>query len=113
MAGKDNLIPQAHILTVGEQSAGGKKSVETRKEKKLLKELLEEALSKKTKTGNKYVDITNALVQQAEKGNTKAYEIIQSTLEQKPKENISIIAEVNNPFTGMTTEELRKIANSE
>ena len=61
---------------------------EIRREKKLLRELLEEALEKKTKTGNKYIDITNALIQEAEKGNIKAYETIRDTLGQKPKERI-------------------------
>lgn len=31
----------------------------------------------------------------------------------KPQEKVNISGEVNNPFSGMTTEELRKIANSE
>lgn len=113
MAGKDNLRIPSTEEARQMQLKSAKKRSENIKEKKLLKELLEEALLTKTKTGNRYIDITNALIQQAEKGNTKAYEIIQATLEQKPKENISITAEVNNPFAGMTTEELRKIANSE
>lgn len=79
----------------------------------MLRDLLEEALLKKTKTGNKYIDITNALITEAEKGNVKAYETIRDTLGQKPRENVNISGEVNNPFSGMTTEELRKIANSE
>ena len=30
---------------------------------------------------------------------------------QKPKENINVLGEINNPFAGMTTDELRKILN--
>lgn len=40
----DNLIPQAHILTLEEQSAGGKASVEARRRKKAMREMLSEAL---------------------------------------------------------------------
>lgn len=112
MANEQNLKPK---ITLSKEEAkklgakGGKKSAEVRREKKLLKELLEEALEKKTKTGNKYIDITNALIQEAEKGNVKAYETIRDTLGQKPKENINISGEINNPFAGLSTEELRKI----
>ena len=40
MANEKNLIPQAHTLTVEEQSKGGKKSGETRRNKKLLKDCM-------------------------------------------------------------------------
>ena len=42
---KDNLIPQAHKLTVDEQSKGGKKSVKSKKVKKYIKENLETLMS--------------------------------------------------------------------
>ena len=116
MANEQNLKPRKNLSKEEAKklgSKGGKKSVEVRREKKILRELLEEALETKTKTGNRYVDITNALIQEAERGNVKAYETIRDTLGQKPKENVNISGEVNNPFAGMTTEELRKIANSE
>ena len=69
---------------------GGIKSGEIRRERKLLKELLEEVLDTPTKTGNFAIDITNALVKKAKKGNVKAYEVIRDTLGQKPVENINI-----------------------
>ena len=40
MAKEDNLIPQAHVLTVEEQSAGGKASGEVRKEKATFKKAI-------------------------------------------------------------------------
>lgn len=40
MGNAKNLIPQAHKLTVEEQSAGGKKSGEVRRERKAIRELL-------------------------------------------------------------------------
>lgn len=45
MANKENLIPQAHVLTVEEQSEGGKKSAETRRAKKLLKDCMLDLLA--------------------------------------------------------------------
>lgn len=45
MANKENLIPQAHVLTVEEQSKGGKKSVEARRQKKTVQKILNDFLS--------------------------------------------------------------------
>ena len=89
----------------------GIKSGEVRREKKLLKDLLEESLSKETKSGNYYVDITVSLIKQAKKGNVRAYEMIRDTLGQKPNDKVEISGEINNPFAGLTTEELREIVN--
>lgn len=93
MANESNLKPlnertqreRKEIAKKGAAVANAKK-----KEKKLLKELLEEALETETKTGTLAVDITNALVKKAKKGNVKAYEVIRDTLGQKPKEKISV-----------------------
>ena len=67
---------------------GGIASGKARKEKKLLKELLEDALSKGTETDNEYVNITLALIREANKGNVKAYEVIRDTLGQKPVDRV-------------------------
>ena len=85
-------------------SKGGKKSVEVRRQKKLLKELLEEALEKETKTGNMAIDITNALIKKAKNGNVKAYEVIRDTLGQKPAENVNL----NNPDATKVLESINK-----
>lgn len=89
--GEDNLIPM-NERTKEEQREiarmGGIASGKARKEKKLLKELLEEALSKDTETGNEYVNITMALIKEANKGNVKAYEVIRDTLGQKPVDKV-------------------------
>ena len=45
MANKENLIPQAHVLTVDEQSKGGQKSVEVRRQKKTVQKILNDFLS--------------------------------------------------------------------
>lgn len=52
-----------------------------------------------------------ALWKEAIKGNTKAFELLRDTIGEKPQDKINISGEVNNPFSGMTTEELRKILN--
>ena len=85
-------------------SKGGKKSVEVRRQKKLLKELLEEALEKETKTGNVAVDITSALIKRAKDGNVKAYEVIRDTLGQKPVESVKI----ENPQATKVLESINK-----
>ena len=44
MANEQNLIPQAHILTVEEQSKGGQKSAQVRIEKKTVQKILNDFL---------------------------------------------------------------------
>ena len=67
---------------------GGIASGKAKKEKRMLKELLEDALSKGTETDNEYVNITLALIREANKGNVKAYEVIRDTLGQKPIDKV-------------------------
>lgn len=54
MANIDNLIPQAHKLTLEEQSAGGKASGEARRQKATFKKTLEMLLDEKGKNGKTY-----------------------------------------------------------
>ena len=90
MANMENLRTPSSKEARKNGKKGGIKSAEIRRERKLLKELLEEVLDTPTKTGNFAIDITNALVKKAKKGNVKAYEVIRDTLGQKPVENINI-----------------------
>lgn len=88
---EENLIPMSErskdeVRRIGRK--GGIASGESRREKKLLKELLEEALSKGTETENEYVNITLALIKEANRGNVKAYEVIRDTLGQKPIDKV-------------------------
>lgn len=90
---------------------GGIASGKARKEKKLLKDELAIIMENVNKDGKTYQElISTALVKEALKGNTKAYEIIRDTMGQKPKEEINLYGEVNNPYSELTTEELRKLA---
>lgn len=86
---------------------GGIASGKARQEKKMLKDLLEDALSKGTETDNEYVNITLALIREANKGNVKAYEVIRDTLGQKMSEKVEIITPVDE-----TIKEVDKYINS-
>ena len=98
MANTQNLIPQAHKLTLEEQSAGGKASGKARAAKKDLRQALELLLEKEwqDKNGNKLTGteaITAKLFEQAMKGNIKAFETIRSTVGQDPVQKV-MVAEV-------------------
>ena len=71
--------------------ASGKK----RAEERLLKDVLQLALSTQSKknssNGDKYLDIVIGLIDEAEKGNPKAFEVIRDTIGQKPVEQVQNI----------------------
>ena len=99
--GHENLIPQSERTKEQQRKIarmGGIASGKARAEKKMLKDLLEEALLKGTETDNEYINITKALIKEANKGNVKAYEVIRDTLGQKPKEEIEITDMTNRKF---------------
>ncbi len=103
MANKQNLIPQAHKLTVEEQSKGGKKSVEVKRERKKFKETMEMLLKldikdDKLKNTLKAFGIDDSemnnqtllivgLYKAAMNGNVNAFKEIQAMVEQERKEN--------------------------
>ena len=98
LANDENLVSLRDRTTEEKREIaikGGIASGKARKQKKMLKTLLEEALSKGTETDNDYINITLALIQQANNGNVKAYEVIRDTLGQKPKEQIEISHDTN------------------
>lgn len=89
-----NLIPQAHVLTVEEQSAGGKASGEARRKKATMLQMLGQCLeATNEKTGKTYKELaTLGLIKGAINGSSKNYEIIQSLMEkQEEKEQQSEI----------------------
>ena len=98
MAREDNLIKggKAHKLTVDEQSTGGKKSAEVRRQKRDLRKVLETFLSqdfmdKKTgesKTGAELIAFKQ--FKKALEGDTKAFEVVRDTAGQKPIDRIQI-----------------------
>ena len=110
---QENLVSLADRTTEEQREIarkGGIASGKARKEKKLLKDELAIIMENVNKDGKTYQElISTALVKEALKGNTKAYEIIRDTLGQKPKEEISVSGELNNPYSELSVEELRKL----
>ena len=78
---EDNLIPQAHVLTLEEQSAGGIASGKARQEKATMKKTLEMLLEETNSKGKKYKDlVTLGLLKGAINGNASNYRTILETL---------------------------------
>ena len=92
MANKnDNLIPEAHKLTVEDQSNGGKRSGEVRRENATMRKQLEMLLKSTNGNGKKYSDLVSLglIVNAIDKnkgGNPKAYELIARMLGQIEQE---------------------------
>lgn len=98
MANEQNLIPQAHTLTVEEASKGGIASGEARRAKKSLREAMQVLMDAdltgkdgKTMTGTEAM--AAKAFQAALKGDWKAWELVRETAGQKPVERI-MVAEV-------------------
>ena len=96
VANKQNLIPQAHVLTVDEASKGGKASGKARREKRLLRDALQELLDREytDKSGN-VADGTTVLATQlfkkAQKGDLRAWQILRDTVGQMPVQRIETV----------------------
>lgn len=91
---ESNLIPQAHRLTVEEQSRGGRASGEARRKLKKLREYLEIALDKGTdfegEAMNNAEAITVALINKAKSGDVRAYQTIRDGLGEKPADTVRV-----------------------
>ena len=97
--GKENLIPQAHVLTLEEQSAGGKASGEARRKKATMLDVLSKTLDEIPKNGKNpnnlsYKEMaTLGLIKGAINGSGKNYEIINNLMAEREKEEIN--SEIN------------------
>lgn len=115
MNGQDNLIPlnkRSKEIQRQIQEKGRKANKEKWEQKKKLKDELEILMEQVSKDGRTYQElISTALVKEALKGNTKAYEIIRDTMGQKPIEQKVVNATINDPFDELSVEELKKLAN--
>lgn len=67
MANENNLIPQAHILTVEEQSAGGKKSAQARREKKTIQKILADLLDSEIKDSPQFAKLASKMGVESDK----------------------------------------------
>lgn len=99
MANEQNLRPCEYKLSREEAKKGGIASGKARAARKTLREelllLLESEIS--DKKGNKVstqAAMTSAILKQALKGNTKAFEIVRDTIGEKPVDKV-MIAEVD------------------
>lgn len=127
MANEQNLRPPTSEEARERGRKGGKASAKKRQQNKTFKEIInkfldgqvtnEELKQQMVKFGFADNEVSNkscavfALWKEAIKGNTKAFELLRDTIGEKPQDKVNISGEVNNPFSGMTTEELRKILN--
>lgn len=84
MANEQNLKPGAHKLTVEEQSRGGKKSAEVRRERKLIKDRILERMGE-----SDWDEMIDGLIARA-KEDTKSYESLRDTIGEKPKDSVEI-----------------------
>lgn len=129
MANEENLNPvQTKEEAKKRGKAGGIASGKARREKKLMRETLDIMLSMPLKDGKnadvesiqnfaalkgKNISVQDAImiaqIQKAMKGDTKAAEYVRDTVGQKPTDQVAVNAEVNNPFSGMSTDELREM----
>ncbi len=101
MANEQNLKPQAHILTLEEQSNGGKASGEARRLRAAVKKALQGKVPSEMSELRKYlkksgVDTTNdngiafAMVLKALAGDKAAADWVRDTSGEKPKDEIDI-----------------------
>lgn len=82
-----NLIPAQHKLTLDEQSAGGKKSGEARREKKIIKEEILKRMSEKD-----WEEMMTNMIQRA-KGTDKGFEVFRDSIGQKPAQEVNLVSD--------------------
>lgn len=131
----ENLIPQSERTKEEQRKiarSGGIASGKARREKKMMKETLEILLSMQMKSGQatdieaiksfatlkgKNITVQDAvsiaMLQKAMKGNVRAAEWVRDTAGQKPVENVVMAGEVNNPFAGLSSEDLKALIDGE
>ena len=131
MANDENLIPNSE-RTPKERRERAKKmgiaSGKARREKKAMKETLAALLSMPLQDGSaadieqiqsianlngKNITVQEAImlaqIKKAMKGDTKAAEFVRDSSGNKLKEGVEISGEINNPFAGLSTDELKKL----
>ena len=92
---EDNLIRFTKETAAEMGRRGNKKSAETKRRKKKLKEYLQawlemESQSPERKGMTNAESISLSMIFEAENGNTKAYEVIRDTIGEKPVQEIAV-----------------------
>lgn len=96
MANEQNLVPGAHPLTVEEQSKGGKRSGEVRREKADLRRVIQTWLSEQATTDKNGNPMTGAelmamvAVKEMSKGSARHWELLRDTAGFKPVDKVMI-----------------------
>lgn len=95
MANEQNLVPQAHVLTVEEASKGGRRSGETRRRRKAFAEafnvLLEKTFTDRNGQKLQGVDALAAKVfQEAMDGDMRAALFIRDTVGEMPVQRLEV-----------------------
>ncbi|MBS5722174.1 MAG: hypothetical protein KHW50_07355 [Clostridium sp.] len=130
MANEQNLIKNEDLTPEQRRknaSKAGKASAKKRQQNKTFKEIINKFLDGRVSDerlkqqmiefGFADKEVSNkscavfALWREAIQGNTKAFELLRDTIGEKPQEKITVNGKINNPFSGLSTEELRKILN--
>lgn len=105
---KDNLIPEAHKLTLEEQSAGGKASGKARREKRLMREALTDLMQMEVtdesirqtlddmgiENKDNQTALTVAIFLKALRGDVRAGEFIRDTMGEKP---VDVVQQLEPP----------------
>ena len=132
MAGKDNLKVPSSAEARQYGSKGGKASGKARREKKAMKDTLETLLTMSIEVGTadsideiqsiallngKNISVQEAImlaqIKKAIEGDTKAAEYIRDTSGNKLKEGLELSGGINNPFEGLTTEQLKELLEND
>ena len=116
VANEQNLIPQAHVLTVEEQSAGGRASGKARREKRLLRDALQELLDreytdKQGNTADGTTVLATQLFKKAQKGDLRAWQILRDTVGQMPVQRVEV--DTIDPATRAEMDELVRKASQQ
>ena len=113
MANEQNLLRGNPETQFNSRTAveAQKKSAEARKRNTAERKLIKERILERMKESD-WEEMIDGVIERA-KFTDKAFEVFRDTIGEKPKEDISINGNINNPFAGMSTDELRGLINND
>ena len=113
MANEKNLIPQAHTLTVEEASKGGIASGKSRREKKMIKDILSDLLDGQIKDSPQFAKLASKMGIQSDKSVKDIFTLV-CLLNSVKSGNLSDLEKLSRLLgeeTQTTTSEQEKQAN--
>ena len=132
MANDENLKPPTAREARERGTKGGIASGKARREKKAMKETLSVLLSMQLQNGRgadietirsisalkgKNISVQEAImlaqIKKAMKGDTRAAEFVRDASGNKLAESVALSGNINNPFAGLSTEELKKLIDDD